>query len=484
MNNEETKNLKGISAHKDDNFSEWYTQTVQKAELADYSKVSGCLVFRPYSYSIWEIIKSFLDEKFKKSGVKNAYFPLFIPESLLMKEQEHVEGFSPEVAWVTHAGDNELAEKLAVRPTSETIIYDSYSKWIRSHNDLPLRLNQWCNIVRWEFKYPVPFLRTREFLWQEGHTVFAKKAEAEKEVLEMLDYYRQAYEDLLAVPMIKGKKTKKEKFAGAEYTTSVETFLPIGKAIQGATSHFLGQNFSKAFDIKFLDDNEKNQYGWQNSWGFTTRSIGVMIITHGDDKGLVLPPKVAPIQVVIVPIIFEKSKELVLEKAKEIKKLLKNIRVRLDDRNEYSSGWKYNYWEMKGVPIRLEIGPKDIEKDQVILVRRDTGEKQSVKLENARKTVEKILENIQKSLFKKAKKRLTDSILKPKDWNEFQKAAKGKKLIFAPHCEETECEELVKYETGGVKTLCIPFDQPKNIPAKCIKCGKPAKHMVYFAKSY
>ncbi|MBN2101348.1 MAG: proline--tRNA ligase [Candidatus Aenigmarchaeota archaeon] len=476
-------NLKGLTEKKTDNFSEWYTQLIQKAELADYSKVSGCIVFRPYSYAMWDMIRDFLDERFKKSGVENAYFPLFIPESLLMKEQEHVEGFTPEVAWVTHAGDSKLSERLAVRPTSETIMYDSYAKWVRSHNDLPLRLNQWNNVVRWEFKYPMPFLRTREFLWQEGHTVFANKEEAEKEVLEILEYYRQTYEDLLAVPMIKGKKTEKEKFAGAAYTTSVETFLPIGKAIQGATSHFLGQNFSKAFDIKFLDENGKNQYGWQNSWGFTTRSIGVMIITHSDDKGLVLPPRIAPVQVVIVPIIFEKSKKEVLEKAKEIEKSLDNFRVKTDAREEYSSGWKYNHWELKGVPIRLEIGPKDIEKNQAVLVRRDTGEKLFVKFDDLEKTIENLLEEIQKSLFEKAKKWLTESIAEPKDWNEFTKFAKEKKLILAPHCGETECEELIKFETEGIKTLCVPFDQPK-IGDKCIKCGKPSQHAVYFAKSY
>ncbi len=481
--NDNSKDLKGLTEKKDDNFSEWYTQLIQKSEMADYSKVSGCIVFRPYSYAIWESIKNFLDERFKKSGVENAYFPLLIPESLLMKEKEHVEGFNPEVAWVTHAGDDKLAEKLAVRPTSETIMYDSYSKWIRSHNDLPLRINQWNNVVRWEFKYPVPFLRTREFLWQEGHTVFATKEEAEKEVLEMLDYYAQAYEELLAVPMIKGKKTEKEKFAGAVYTTSIETFLPIGKAIQGATSHLLGQNFSKAFDIKFLDEKGENQYGWQNSWGFTTRSIGVMIIMHGDDKGLVLPPRVAPIQIVIVPIIFEKTKKEVLEKTKEVEKLLNKFRVKTDDREEYKSGWKYNYWELKGVPIRLEIGPKDIEKEQVVLVRRDIGEKQFVKFNDVQKTVEKLLNDIQKSLFDKAKKRLDESIVKPKDWEEFKKSGEGKKLILAPHCGSTECEEEIKFETGGVKALCIPFNQPK-VEDKCLKCGKSTKHAVYFAKSY
>jgi len=478
------KNLLGISAPKNENFSEWYQQVVLKAELADYTKVSGCTVFRPYSYAIWEKIQAFLDEKFKKSGVKNAYFPLFIPESLLMKEQEHVEGFSPEVAWVTHAGDDELSEKLAVRPTSETIMYDSYAKWIRSYNDLPLRLNQWCSVVRWEFKYPMPFLRTREFLWQEGHTVFAAREEAEAEVVEILDYYAQAYEELLAIPVIKGRKTEKEKFAGAVYTTTVETFLPIGKAIQGATSHFLGQNFSKAFGIKFLNRSEKQEFGWQNSWGFTTRSIGVSIIMHGDDKGIVLPPRVAPVQVVIVPIIFDKTKDVVIAKANELKTLLSQFRVELDARENYSAGWKFNYWEMKGVPVRVEIGPKDIEKNQAVIVRRDTGEKTFVPLSKLEDEIGKILDDIQKSLFEKAKTGIKENTVKVSDWESFMKAAGKRKLILAPHCGEAECEEEIKYETGGVKALCIPFEQPKENPGTCPKCGKKGKYWAYFAKSY
>ncbi|MBN2367934.1 proline--tRNA ligase, partial [Candidatus Woesearchaeota archaeon] len=412
----EKKQTLGLTVKKDEDFSEWYTQVIQKADMADYSAVSGCIVFMANSYAIWEKIQAFLDGKLKKSGVRNAYFPLLIPESLLTREQEHVEGFTPEVAWVTHAGDSKLSEKLAVRPTSETIMYDSYSKWIRSYNDLPLRLNQWCNIVRWEFKHAMPFIRTREFLWQEGHTVFATKEESDKEVLEILEYYRQTFEDVLAIPVIPGKKTNIEKFAGADYSTALETFLPVKKAIQGATSHSLGQNFSKAFDISFIDDSGEKKHGWQNSWGFTTRSIGIMIIMHGDDKGLVLPPRVAPIKAVIVPILFDKTKDKVLKKAKELKKTLSKHEVMLDDREGYTPGWKYNEWELKGVPLRIELGPKDIDNKQVVVVRRDTGKKETVKWTQLKKKVDELLEDIQKSMYKKAKKNIEESIVRVKDW--------------------------------------------------------------------
>jgi prolyl-tRNA synthetase len=481
----EKKQTLGLTVKKDEDFSEWYTQVIQKAELADYTAVSGCIVFRPYSYAIWEKLQKFLDDNFKKSGVKNAYFPMFIPESLLTKEKEHVEGFTPEVAWVTHAGDSKLAERLAIRPTSETIMYDSYSKWIRSHNDLPLRINQWCSVVRWEFKYAVPFMRNREFLWQEGHTVFATKEEAEKEVLEMLDYYARAYEELLAVPVIKGKKTEKEKFAGAVYTTTIESFMPTKKALQSATSHFLGQNFSKAFNINFLDKEGKKQFGWQNSWGFSTRSIGGMIIMHGDDKGLVLPPNIAPIQVVIIPILFDKTKEQVMKKAEELKKeLSEHVSVLLDDRENYSPGFKFNEWELKGVPIRIEIGPRDIESGHVVMARRDTSEKITVKFADMKKKVESLLEEIQENLFKKAKKQMEDSMVFVEDWKQFLKAVEDKKYIKALHCGIVECETEMKDKTEGVKATCIPFDQPKHIKGKCVHCGKEAKYEVLFARSY
>ncbi|MBU0756577.1 MAG: proline--tRNA ligase [Nanoarchaeota archaeon] len=483
--NEGKEQTLGLTVTREENFSEWYTQLIQKAELADYTKVSGCIVFRPYSYAIWEKVVQFVDKRLKKLGVQNAYFPIFIPESLLMKEQEHVEGFTPEVAWVTHAGETELAERLAIRPTSETIMYDSYKNWIRSYNDLPLRLNQWNNVVRWEFKYAVPFLRTREFLWHEGHTVFATKEEAVQETLDVLDIYIDCFRDLYAVPTMAGRKTEKEKFAGADFTNSVEIFLPNGKAIQGATTHCLGQNFAKAFDIQFLDKDGRKKYPWQNSWAITTRSIGIMIMMHSDDKGLVLPPNAAPIQVVIVPIIFEKSKAEVLKKANELKKelLAAHYSVKLDDREGYSSGFKYNEWELKGVPIRIELGPRDLEKGQAVIVRRDTGEKTFVKLSDLKKEVKKTLAAIQDNLYKRACKVRDESIFKASNWDEFIAAAKEKKLIYAKHCGETECLDWIKDKTIGVKSLNIPFDA-KPAKGKCVHCEKDAKYWLYFAKSY
>ncbi|MBT4351124.1 proline--tRNA ligase [archaeon] len=480
---EEKKDTLGMTAKKDENFSEWYTQVIQKSKMADYSSVSGCIVYRPYSYEVWEEIQDFFNKKIKKSGVKNAYFPVLIPESLLNKEAAHVEGFAPEVAWVTHGGNTKLGERLAVRPTSETIMYDSYSKWIRSHNDLPLRLNQWNSVVRWEFKHATPFLRGREFLWQEGHTVFETKNEAEDEVFEISEYYSKIYEELLAVPVIQGKKTESEKFAGAEYSVSCETFLPLGKAVQGCTSHLLGQNFAKAFDISFLDKNGKKQYPWQNSWGYSTRSLGIMIITHGDDKGLVMPPKVAPIQVVIVPILFDKTKKKVLKEANNIKKKLDDFKIKLDDRTDYTPGWKYNEWELKGVPIRIEFGPRDLENNQAMLVRRDTGDKKAVKLNDIEKEVKKMLDKIQKNLYETAQKRIENSIEKVKNWDEFKTATSQKKWIKAMHCGDAKCEKKIKDETNGVKTNCIPFDQPKKL-GKCVKCGKDGKYEILFAKSY
>ena len=473
----------GIQAKKE-NFTEWYPEVVRKAGLADYSSVSGCMIIRPYAYKIWENIQKFLNERFEKLGVKNAYFPLFIPEKLLRKESEHVEGFSPEVAWVTEAGSSKLDEKLAVRPTSETIMYESYSKWVRSWRDLPLKINQWVNIVRWEFKHPILFLRTREFLWQEGHTVFATKKEAEEEVREILECYADVYEKLLAIPVVKGKKTENEKFAGAEYTLSIETFLPVGKAIQGATSHHLGQNFSKPFEIKFLDKNEEEKYAWQNSWGLSTRSIGTMIIVHGDDKGLIIPPRVAPIQIVIVPIYYsDEEKKIVLEKAREISESLRDFSVYLDDRDGYTPGFKFNEWELKGVPLRMEIGPKDLQKDQVVLARRDTGKKSTVKTKDLKNEINRTLESIQKNLFERAKKFIEEHTKEVKTYQEFKEVSDGNWII-APWCGDSLCEEKIKEETGA-KITNIPFDLNKKKPSgKCLFCGKPAKYLVYFGKSY
>jgi prolyl-tRNA synthetase len=481
-----SKSELGITVKKEFDFSEWYPQVILKAEMIEYGPVSGCMVIRPYAYSIWEVVQSFLDREFKRSGVQNAYFPLLIPESLFKKEQEHVEGFTPEVAWVTEHGDTKFEERLAIRPTSETIMYDSYKKWIRSYRDLPLRLNQWCSVVRWEFKHPVPFLRTREFLWQEGHTVFATKEEAMAETIEILDIYARAYEELYAIPVLKGRKSETEKFAGAVYTNSLEIFMPNGRAIQGCTTHLLGQNFAKAFDITFLDKEGKNQYAWQNSWGYSTRSIGIMTAIHGDDKGLVVPPRVAPIHIVIVPILFSNkptANEKILDVAEKIRKELKTFRVKLDDREEYSPGFKFNYWELKGVPLRIEIGPKDLEKNHVVFVRRDTGVKENVKIEEVNLKAIKMLADIQDNLYNKAKKFLDSSIIKADSLADVKRIVDDGKIALVNWCENDECEAKVKNETGA-KSLNMPFKQPE-IKGNCFcGCGRKAEKIIYFARSY
>ncbi len=482
--NQNNQDIKGITANKDKDFSEWYTQIIQKADLADYSSVSGCIVYKPNSFALWEKIKDITDKQFKAIGIKNAYFPLFIPESLLQKEADHVEGFAPEVAWVTEAGSSKLNERLAVRPTSETIMYDSYSKWIRSHNDLPLRINQWNNVVRWEFKHPTPFLRGREFLWNEGHTCFATKEEAEAEQKQIIDIYDDVCKNYLALPSLIGKKSEKEKFAGAEYTVSMEFYMPNGRGIQGPDFHHDGQNFAKAFNISFLDKNGKRDYVWQNTFAITTRMLGVLIAVHSDDKGLVLPPKLAPTQVVIVPILFEKTRVKVLQEAQKVKEKLekKGISVYLDDRDNYNPGWKFNEWEVKGVPIRIEIGPKDLENKQARVVRRDSGEKQSLPLTALAKEVELILAQIQDSLFKKAEKLLKNNVVKVSDMQEAKKQLDNKKILFAPWCSSVECEDIFKDQTGA-KSLNSPFKQPK-LSGKCFACKEKAQSWFYFGKSY
>src|SRR3989344_1122608 len=424
-----SKNTSGITVKKSEDFSEWYTQAIIKSELADYTDVSCCIVFRPASYQIWEKITKIVDEKFKKEGIQNSYFPLLIPEKLLSKEKEHVEGFSPEVAWVTEAGNSKLSERLAVRPTSETIMYQSFSKWIKSWKDLPLRLNQWNNVVRWEFKHPIPFLRTREFLWNEGHTVFATKEEAEAERDTIISIYEDVVENYMALKGLIGKKSEKEKFAGAVYTVSMEYLLPNGKAIQGPDFHHDGQNFSKAFNISFLDKNEEKQYAYQNTFAITTRMLGVMLAIHGDDKGLVIPPKLAENKVVIIPILFDDSKEKIIKVANEI----------------------------KGIPIRLELGPKDLEKNQVVLVRRDNSEKKEIKIKDISKEVESTLEKIQENLFIKSEKHLKSSLVEAKNWNDFKTALSNKKIVLAPFCNKKDCEEYIKDKTKGGKGLRLFF---------------------------
>lgn len=470
----------GLTVKKSDDLPEWYGQVVMKSEIADHAPVRGCMIIRPYGYSVWEAIVQFLDGNIKKLGVENAYFPTFIPESFFKKEAEHAKGFAPEVAWVE--SKDEGSERLALRPTSETIIYDSYARWIRSWRDLPLRLNQWCNIIRWEVKDVKMFLRSREFLWQEGHCVYRTEEECMKETLQYLEEYRKVVEDLLAIPVIKGRKTEHEKFAGALRTYTIEAFMPDGKALQMGTSHELGQGFAKAFGVKYFAEDEQEHYPWQNSWGLTTRTIGAMIMQHGDDKGLIMPPRAAPIQVVIVPIFFKGKTEAVIAKAKELQESIP--KSKLDAREEYSSGWKFNAWELKGVPIRIEIGPRDMEKGQVVMVRRDNGEKVFVPFDKVQETVQKTLEDIQSSLFNKAKKNMQDNIVQVEDWSSFSNAIEQRKLVKTNFCGEIDCEDTIKTETGGATSRCIPLDSKTPEGKKCVKCRKAAMFEVYFAKNY
>ena len=478
------KDQKGITAKKSEDFSEWYTQLIQKADLADYSSVSGCIIYKPSSYAVWEKIQQLVDSRFKAIGIKNVYFPLFIPESLLQKEAEHIEHFAPEVAWVTHGGNTKLGERLAIRPTSETIMYDSYAKWIRSYNDLPLRLNQWNNVVRWEFKHPTPFLRGREFLWNEGHTCFATKEEAEKEGEQMIGIYQEVCEKYLALPSLIGKKSENEKFAGAEYTISMEFLMPNGKAIQGPDFHHDSQNFSKAFNITFTDKDGKKNYIWQNTFAISTRMLGVLFSVHGDEKGLVLPPKIAPTQIVIVPILFEDSRKEVLAAAEKLKKDLSSKHsVFIDDRENYSPGWKFNEWEVKGVPIRIEIGPNDLKKKQAMVVRRDLLSKQALSLPNISKEVPKILDEMQNNLYKKAKKFLDDNLVSVTNLKDAKKYLDQGKIVFAPWCGSSESEEKFKEQTGA-KSLNSPLEQPSLNGKKCFLTGNAAKCWFYFGKSY
>lgn len=469
---------------KEKDFSQWYVDVVRKTELADYTTIKGCMVIRPYGYGLWENMQAGLDRRIKETGHKNAYFPLFIPESLLKKEAEHVKGFAPELAWVTEGGSQKLEERLAIRPTSEAIICSLYSKWVRSWRDLPILINQWVNIVRWE-KVTRLFLRTTEFLWQEGHTAHKNEQEAEEETLKILNQvYRDYIENDLAIPVIVGRKTEKEKFAGALHTYTLEALMTDGKVLQAGTSHNLGQNFAKAFNIKYLDEDQQEKYVWQTSWGTTTRLIGALVMVHGDDRGLNLPPKVAPVQVIIIPIMFDKTKKEVRNKAEDIITILKkDFRVEIDGRDEYTPGWKFNEWEMKGVPLRLEIGPKDLAKGQVMVVRRDTGEKMAVKEEKLVETVEKLLNNIQENLFNKAKSFLQKNIREVSDYNKFKEVIEKKRgLIKTYWCGNKDCEDKIKEETKA-SIRCIPFEQ-EEASGKCIYCGKESSTLVYFARAY
>jgi len=483
MTRNKKKSQEGIIVKKEENFSEWYQQLITKSELADYSSVSGCIVFRPLSYSIWETVQKNIDREFKKIGVKNVYFPLLIPESTLSKEKEHVKGFTPEVAWVTQTGDTKLAERLAIRPTSETIMYESYSKWIRSWRDLPLKLNQWNNVIRWEFKHPVPFLRTREFLWNEGHNVFSDQKDLDKDRNSITKIYTDFLENHMALPSLLGKKTDKEKFAGAETTYSLELYFPNGKAIQGPDYHDDGQKFAKAYNIKFLDKDGKDKYAYQSTYAITTRMLGIMFAMHSDNKGLVLPPKMAPNQVVIIPIMFEKNKKI-LEKAKSIFKTLSKNNPILDDRLEVTPGYKFNEWELKGIPFRIEIGPNDLKKNQVILIRRDNLKKIPVKITNIQKTLEKQLKEMQDDLYKKAKKLLDDNTTKSTNLSDTLKKLQDKKIVLVPLKNSKEVEDILKEKAKGTKTLNRPLKQPPIKGKKCIISGKQADYWVYIGKSY
>jgi prolyl-tRNA synthetase len=479
-NNNQVKEITPMAV----DFPKWYTDVISKTELVDYSPVKGFMVIRPYGYAIWELIQSAYDKRFKETGHENMYFPLLIPESLLKKEAEHVEGFAPEVAWVTHGGDKKLGERLAIRPTSETIICSMYSKWLNSYRQLPFLYNQWCSVVRWE-KTTRPFLRTSEFLWQEGHTLHETPEEAQIETMKMLGIYREIAENYMAIPMVVGQKSEKEKFAGADATYTMEALMHDGQALQSGTSHNLGQHFTKAFDITYLDRNNEQSYPFHTSWGVSTRLIGGIIMVHGDDNGLVLPPKIAPIQVVIIPI--AQHKEGVLDKAWELNEILKkDYRTKVDDQDGYSPGWKFNQWEMKGVPIRLEIGPRDIENGECVLARRDTGEKVQVSLENISESVENLLKDIQQNLFDKALKMREEKTSTAKDmamFNEKLKANPG--FIKAMWCGDRECEDKIKEETGA-SIRCIPFeDEQENLyEGKCVCCGKVVTKMAYFARAY
>ena len=465
----------------EDDFAQWYTDIVRKAELADYTPVKGFISIRPYGYAIWENIQKYADAKFKEHGVENLSMPVLIPESLLNKEKEHVEGFAPEVAWVTIGGGNDLEEKLCIRPTSETIFDTMYSKWLSSWRDLPYKYNQWCNVVRWE-KETRPFLRSREFLWQEGHTIHETAEEAKNFTQEMLDVYQDVFENLLAIPALKGQKTESEKFAGAESTYTVEALMLDGRALQGGTSHYFGQNFTKPFDVKFQNREGKQEYAYQTSWGISTRMIGAVIMVHGDNRGLKLPPRVAPIQVAIVPVAANKPG--VIEKATQIyENLNKKFRVKLDSREQYTPGYKFNYWEMKGVPVRLEIGPRDIENGQCVLVRRDTLEKCTVRLENLEEEINTLLEDIQKNMFEMANQLRERRTSSAKDMEEFvEKINSNQGYIKAMWCGDEACEEKI-HELTGAKSRCIPYNQEK-ISDTCVCCGKKADKMVVWGRQY
>ena len=474
----EKKLVEAITSMEED-FAQWYTDVVKKAELVDYASVKGCMVIKPAGYAIWENIQKELDRRFKETGVENVYMPLFIPESLLQREKDHVDGFAPEVAWVTHGGLEPLQERLCVRPTSETLFCDFYARDIQSHRDLPKLYNQWCSVVRWE-KTTRPFLRSREFLWQEGHTAHATAEEAEERTIQMLNLYADFCEEVLAMPVIRGRKTDKEKFAGAEATYTIEALMHDGKALQSGTSHNFGDGFAKAFGIQYANKENKLEYVHQTSWGMTTRLIGAIIMVHGDDSGLVLPPRIAPTQVMIIPI--QQKKAGVLDKAYEMKDMLKGFRVKVDDTDK-SPGWKFSEAEMRGIPVRVEIGPKDIEAGHAVIVRRDTREKQIVALDELTQKVEETLDAMQKDMLERARAHRDAHTYEAHDFAEFKDIVENKPgFVKAMWCGDEACENMIKEETGAT-SRCMPFKQ-EHLSDTCVCCGKTAKTMVYWGKAY
>ena len=476
----EKKLVEAITSMEED-FAQWYTDVVKKAELMDYSSVKGCMIFKPNGYAIWENIQKNLDAMFKETGVENVYMPMFIPESLLQKEKDHVEGFAPEVAWVTQGGLETLQERLAVRPTSETLFCELYSKIVQSHRDLPKVYNQWCSVVRWE-KTTRPFLRSSEFLWQEGHTVHATAEEAEARTVQMLNLYADFCEKYLAIPMVKGRKTDKEKFAGAEATYTIEALMHDGKALQSGTSHNFGDGFAKAFGIQYTDKENKLQYCHETSWGVSTRLIGAIIMVHGDDSGLVLPPRIAPTQVMVIPI--QQQKDGVLDKAYDLKDVLsKDFRVKIDA-SDKTPGWKFSAQEVQGIPVRIELGPKDIEKNQCVIVRRDTREKIVVSLDEVNEKLAEVLETMQDDMLERAKTFLAGHINDAHDYNEFKAIAETKPgFIRAMWCGDEACENKIKEDTT-VTSRCMPFNDQEQISDVCVCCGKPAHKLVYWGKAY
>ena len=474
----EKKLVEAITSMEED-FAQWYTDVVKKAELVDYASVKGCMVIKPAGYAIWENIQSELDRRFKETGVENVYMPMFIPESLLQREKDHVEGFAPEVAWVTHGGLEPLQERLCVRPTSETLFCDFYARDIQSHRDLPKLYNQWCSVVRWE-KTTRPFLRSREFLWQEGHTAHATAEEAEERTIQMLNLYADFCEEVLAMPVVRGRKTDKEKFAGAEATYTIEALMHDGKALQSGTSHNFGDGFAKAFGIQYANKDNKLEYVHQTSWGMTTRLIGAIIMVHGDDSGLVLPPRIAPTQVMIIPI--QQKKAGVLEKAYEIKDMIKGCRVKVDDTDK-SPGWKFSEAEMRGIPVRIEIGPKDIEAGQAVIVRRDTREKQVVAIADLAQKVEETLNTMQVEMLERARAHREEHTFAAHSYEEFKDIVENKPgFVKSMWCGDVACENMIKEETGAT-SRCMPFAQ-EHLGDTCVCCGKPAKTMVYWGKAY